>query len=574
MRAGRLLRSIAVAACFVLAFEAVARQAHLLDPTDRPDPYLGFPGTSPLYRPEVADDGSDVMRRSPNKDHQYRPEEFPATKPAGEFRVFCIGGSSVRLDAFMTPDGSFSHMLEMYLQGALPRGMTPRVINAGGGGAGSVQNLETVREALDLQPDLLVVYPEGGEKNLIPPAPQGLMARADDASPARVVTRRLLAPLRLYVAAREFYDWLLPSTPDTANSLSAFSAFSMYTIARPFGPESFSRLFEMKHDSVPELMPHPIPAEEITHAHARFVRNLETMGELAHARGVPLLFVYPVRNIKASLYLRFHVDPSEILPGHITEWHQLYADGLKKKHDGQLAEAIVKLRSVRKQYVDDRDEILAFDLGECFEQLQRWDDAREEYEKPYLRHPMRALIAEAAQSAGVPTVDPFPYLIKVAEHGLPGFDEFTDSFHPMPKVSRIIARAILDGIRKQGIVPGLREDGSPEMGSADQRVQGLVASCRIPIPNRMYHAILDGNDAEAIALGRSIPVDQLYSDLHIFEAMYLGWALTRTGDLDGARAVYDGLHASKWTPKTSLPPLDSNKDIITNAYGGDLFSWF
>jgi hypothetical protein len=573
MRAGRLIRSIAVAACFMLAFEVVARQARWLDPTDLPDPYLGFPGTSPLYRPEPAGDGSFVMRRSPNK-NLYRPEEFPAVKPPGEYRVFCIGGSSVRLDLFMEPDGSFSNMLELYLQGALPDGRTARVVNAGGGGAGSVHNLETLREALELEPDLLVVYPEGGEKNLIPPAPQGLMARADDASPARVAARRALAPSRLYVAARELYNRLMPYEASTANSLSAFSAFAIYAISRPFTAESFTRLFEMKQDRIPPLMPHPIPAEEIEHAHARFVRNLEEMAELAAERGVPLLFVYPVRNIKASFYLRFHVDPSEIQPGRITEWHRLYDEGLGAKRAGRWAEAIVRLRAVRRTYVEDRDEILAYDVGECFEKLERWAEAREEYEKPYLQHPMRGLIAQAAAARGVPVIDPYPYLLKISAHQLPGFDEFSDSFHPMPVTSRVIARAIMDGIRAEELVPGLAAPDAPSMNTADQLVQRVIARCRLPAPNRMYRALIAGDNQEAIRLGRAVPLEKLYSDEHIYEAIYLGWALTREGDVQGARAVYDGLKSSSWRPPVALPPMDTDEDIVLHAYGGDLFSWF
>jgi len=573
MRAGRLTRSIAVAACFVLAFEVVARLTGWLDPTDRPDPYLGFPGTSPLYRTERADDGSTVMRRSPNKG-MYRPEEFPAEKPAGEFRVFCIGGSSVRLDLFMDPDGSFSNMLEIYLQKALPEGRTARVINAGGGGAGSVHNLETLREVLDLQPDLLVVYPEGGEKNLIPPAPQGLMARADDASPARVLARRLLAPLRSYVAARELYNASLPDRAKAAANLSVFAIFAAYSITRPFSADNFTRLFELKRDRVPPLLAHPIPAEEITHAHERFERNLLKMAELAKDQGIPLLFVYPLRNIEASFYLRFHVDPSEILPGQVAAWRLAYEDGLRAKREGRWAEAIVALRAVRTHYVEDHDEILAYYLGECFERLGRWEEARAEYEKPYLRHPMRALITKAAAESGVPLIDPYPYLIRISEHGLPGYAEFSDSFHPLPKVSRMIARAIIDGIRTQDLVPGLRPADAPALAAADQFVQRLIASCPEPIALRMLRAIESGDNKEAIRLGRTLPRDQLYSELHIFEAIYLGWALTRDGDLGGAREVYEGLKSSPWRPPGGLPPLETDADIVINAYGGDLFAWF
>jgi tetratricopeptide (TPR) repeat protein len=299
------------------------------------------------------------------------------------------------------------------------------------------------------------------------------------------------------------------------------------------------------------------------------------MADLAAARGVPLLFVDPLRNIKASFYLRFHVDPDDIVPGELVAWHQLYEQGLADKRAGRWAEAAVKLRGVRKHYVKDEDEILAFYIGECLEKLGRYDDARAEYEKPYLRHPMRGLIAEAAQARHVPVVDPYPYLLKLAEHGLPGYDEFSDSFHPMPAVSRIIARSIVDGLRAHDLVPGLAPADAPALATAEQLVQRLVQRCQLPVPSRMYSAIANGDYKEAIRLGRTVPADQLYTDSHVFEAIYLGWALTRDGDLAGAREVYDGLRASPWSRSLgSLPPLETDADIVINAYGGDVFSWF
>src|SRR5262245_61217425 len=129
MRVPRLLRSVAVCALLLVAFEVAARHFGWLDPTERADPYMGFPGTSPLYRVERPDDGSEVFHRSPNKD-KYREATFDARKPPREFRVFCVGGSSVRSEAFLSPDASFPHLLELYLAGLLAD-REPRVINAG-----------------------------------------------------------------------------------------------------------------------------------------------------------------------------------------------------------------------------------------------------------------------------------------------------------------------------------------------------------------------------------------------------------------------------------------------------------
>lgn len=567
----RLLRSVAVCALVVLAFELASHQFGWLDPTERDDPYLGFPGTSPLFRVERAADGAEVFSRSPNKD-SYRAASFPVEKSPREFRVFCVGGSSVRSDAFMNPDASFPHLLEIYL-GSLLADMAPRVINAGGGGAGSIQNLEVVREVLKEQPDLLVIYPEGGEKNLVPPLPQGVMARADDASPLRVFARRHLAPLRLYGAVRLAYQKLLPRQPRGATSPSAFSAMALSAVSQPFTPATFTRLFELKHDRVPPVMPHPIPAEEVEHAHQRFVRNLVTMAELAREAGVPILFVQPVRNIKASFYLRFHIDPSEIRDGDVDGWRAAWEAGLAAKRAGNWAQAVAALQRVRDFYVEDRDEILAFDIAECLEQLGRYEEAQAEYAKPYLEHPMHQLILQAGAEQDVPVVDPFPDLVASAQHGIPGYDFFTDAFHPMPATSRIIALSILDEVRALGLGGRQRPESHAAFEAGEKRVQDIVRRSPAPKANLMLRAILAGDYDEAVRIGRSVPEDVLL-ETGLTESLYLGWALTKSGDLPAARKLFAKLRAKTWKPWLVPPDLDSDEDMVRNAFAGDLFAWF
>jgi tetratricopeptide (TPR) repeat protein len=571
MRVPRLVRSAAVCTLFVLAFELAARHFGWFDPTERDDPYLGFPGTSPLYRVERAEDGSEVYSRSPNKD-RYRAVSFPVEKPPREFRVFCVGGSSVRSDAFMNPDASFPHLLEIYLT-ALLADRVPRVINAGGGGAGSIQNLEVVREVLDDQPDLLVIYPEGGEKNLVPPLPQGVMARADDASPLRVFARRHLAPLRLYGAVRLAYDDLLPRQLNATLQASAFSTMSLSAIAQPFSPTTFSRVFEFKLDRVPPVMPHPIPVEEIEHAHQRFERNLDTMAELARAAGVPILFVQPLRNIKASFYLRFHIDPSEIRDGDVDGWRAAYEAGLAAKRAGDWEQAVTALRAVREFYPVDRDEILAFDLGECLEQLGRYEEAQAEYAKPYLEHPMHALIAKAGADEGVPVVDPFPDLVAIAEHGIPGFDFFTDSFHPMPVTSRVVAQSVIKELRELGLGGRQRPEAHAAFAAEEKRVQDIIDRSPAPKGNLMMRAILAGDYDEAVRIGQSIPEANLL-DTGLTESFYLGWALTKADEPLEARRLFAKMRARQWKPWITAPVLATDEDLVKYVFGGDLWAWF
>lgn len=562
-----LLRRTAVAVLFVLAFEALARTGGWLDRTERPDPYQGFPGTSPLYRVERGDDGVELLRRSPNKPN-YNQASFAAEKPAGEFRVFCIGGSSVRSVDFIEPDATFPGMLEVYLRARLP-GQTVRVVNSGGGGTGSVQNLEVVREVLEYQPDLLIVYPEGGEKNLIPPSPQGVMAKKDDAAPLRPWARSLLARLRLYHGIRELYQRVQPARRE-ASAPSAFSQFVLAAIARPFAPDTFTRFLEFKKDRVPPLMPHAIAPDEIQHAHARFQRNLAEMARLARERGVAILFVLPVRNVKASFYLRFHVDPAEIQPGRLDEWREHYAAGVEAKRQGRYPMAVERLSAARACYVDDQDEILAFYLGECFEQLGRFEEARAEYEKPLLRHPMRGLIRAVAEREGVTVIDPLPALAALAPHGIAGYEWFTDAFHPMPATNHVIAKSVLDDAARAA---GAASVAPERIAQAESFLDALEQRHQASRANQMLRAIESGDCERAIRIAEALPETKLVNEA-VIEALYYGWALTRKGDLAKARVFYAKLRAAHSANVGLVPPLDTDEQIVTSAFGGDLFSWF
>ncbi|HVQ25221.1 MAG TPA: tetratricopeptide repeat protein, partial [Planctomycetota bacterium] len=496
-----------------------------------------------------------------------------AVKPPGEYRVFCIGGSSVRSEIWLNPDGSFPGLLATELWGRLPN-VTPQVINAGGGGQGSVQNLEVLREVLDLQPDLIVVYPEGGEKNTIPPSPQAALAVKDDESPLRASARRCLNRLRSYQAAKLAYQALLPRAPAGGDVSSAFSALATFAVSRPYRAENFIRPFEMKLDGVPVLMEHPIPAAEIERAHARFLRNLATMAALCKERGVPLLFVQPVRNLEAVFYLRFHIAPEEIQAGRIAEWRQLYERAVALRHEQRWEQALAALGQLRQLYVEDRDELAAFLAGDCLLQLGRPADALREFERPYLQHPMRGLIERAGQQAGVPVVDPYPAVLAVSTGGIPGYEEFTDSFHPMPKVNRAIAVAIADAMAAAGIGPPQRPADSPERAAASARLDAVVAGIPVPLHTAIVSAILHGDPQQAIALGRTMPEAEMMK-MQPVTAVYLGWALAKTGDDAAAREWYRKLREqTSYARSKNLPPLNTDEDIVRNAFAGDVFAWF
>jgi tetratricopeptide (TPR) repeat protein len=572
-RLARTLRRVGVGALFLVALELALRGLGAFDPTELADPYLGFPGTAPLYRLEKDASGELVHRTSPNKRNAYQDLAFPRAKAPREFRAFTVGGSSIQAAFYREPPSSMSDFLQLYLRAGLPD-RAPRVINCGGGATGSVQNLEVVREVLDLEPDLIVVYPEGGEKNAIVPAPGGVLAVRDAASPARVAARRLLAPLRVYVAGRELLQALVPGSR-AARRLSAFSAIVAHAYSRPFGPDSFGRLFELKHDKRPVLMEHVIPAAEMQRGRERFRRDLAAMAELAAERGVPLCFVHPQRNLESSFYLRFHVAPAEIRPGEIAAWTQAYDRALEAKRAGRFAEALRSFEAVRATYVADRDEILAFFMAECLTALGRDEEALREYAHPLERHPLRAILSEVAAEKGVPLIDPFPALVEAAGGKAPGYALFVDSYHPLPHGQQVLARAIFAQLVEQRVVDGLLPWHEIRIDAADAACNEIVRESNqrnVGASNFLAQAVRTGDFERAVDIGRRQGEEWLLrTPVTLIE---YGWALTSTGRIDEARALFERSRAVLFPEGAASPDLSSSAAMIEHAFAGDVFAYF
>lgn len=564
------LTGMLVGALFLGSTELGLRSVGAFDPTELPDPYMGFPGSGPLYR-KVEKQGQAIFEVSPNKLQRYRAQQFPCEKAAREFRVFCLGGSSVMSEHYKKPDGSFPNFLQLYLR-ALSTKRMARVINAGGAGTGSVQNLEVLREVVHKGADLIVLYPEGGEKNLIPPAPGGLLALRDEQSPARVYARRHLAELHTYCAARELFAAALPANPTGTRLPSAFSTIVAHALSKPFSEQTFSRLFELKQDRPPVLMDSPIPSEEIQRANARFRESLQEGARIAHEAGAGLLLVLPQHNLEHSFYLRFHITPEELRPGTEAQWRARYAEGLALKREGRAAAALPVLESIRELYTQDRDDILAYYIAQCHGELGRHDEELRELRAIYERHPMIRELRALAAEQGIPLVDPFDALLEAANGRVPGHDFFSDAYHPMPHTSRIIARTIAKAVEANGLLPGSQGFGTRRMQNCEKACERMLEQVSLPVHYRIFAAIRAKDYDQAVAIAQSMPAKRFYGSP--VAPFYLGWALTRAQRFEDARIVFQELQQRFGDETLELPDLDTDEGLIIHAFQGDVFAIF
>lgn len=138
-----------VLAFFALA-EAAARVWEVWRPPLSEDIGQGFTEKSRLFVPDPADSGR--MITSPTKTASFHDQHFDMPKPAGTFRIFALGESSVNY-----LDYEFSIMPER-LSGELPGAPNVEILNCGGLSYGSHRIQLIAAEILQYDPDLVLLY--------------------------------------------------------------------------------------------------------------------------------------------------------------------------------------------------------------------------------------------------------------------------------------------------------------------------------------------------------------------------------------------------------------------------------
>ena len=117
------------------------------------DPYVSFGEIRPLF---VPDERGDRYETAEERLHFFRRQSFSAIKGDDSFRVFVLGGSTVQGRPWSV-ETSFGTWLELALKAAAPD-TDWEVINCGGISYASYRLVPIMREVLDYEPDLFVIY--------------------------------------------------------------------------------------------------------------------------------------------------------------------------------------------------------------------------------------------------------------------------------------------------------------------------------------------------------------------------------------------------------------------------------
>jgi lysophospholipase L1-like esterase len=229
------------------------------------DPFVGFTGTQPLFVPDAA---GQQMMIAPQRQTFFYPEQFPREKPADEFRIFCLGGSTVAGRPF-APDTSFTRWLEISLNTADSE-RSYRVVNCGGISYASYRLVPILKEILQYDPDLVVLMTGHNE----------------------FLESRTYAIPKKFSFLEPGYTHFLAHTRTGQLALEIGKAFSSKQIDPPNRPlleEEVSALLD-QNGGLDEYQYDPAWQANVNH---HFAFNLQRMANLCREAGVPSIWISP-----------------------------------------------------------------------------------------------------------------------------------------------------------------------------------------------------------------------------------------------------------------------------------------
>ncbi len=434
-----------------VACEALLRALDWQRPDLHDDPFVGFSAVHPLFVLDTTGTRYEIPRPLYKF---FGPESFDAVKPPGEFRIFCLGGSTV-LGRPFAKETSFTTWLELSLRAAAPAHPW-RVVNCGGSSYASYRIVEILKEVLTHQPNLVII--DMGHNEFL----EDRTYRHIKGVPSLV--RR---PLALASRLRTFS--MLRTGVETL--VGRRRANEPAQGARPvLGPEVEARL-DYEGGLATYHADEAWQRDVIDH----FEYNLRRMVRMTQAARVPLILVNPVYNLDTPPFKSEH--RRDLSARNRQRFEQLWEDA--RAHFGDsLPEAIALLE--KAVAIDDQHAGIHYALAKCYQQMGLMDKARASFMQAKERDvcPLRSLeaINQAVLDVGRETDTPVVDLVRVfaarSAGGIIGDDWLVDHVHPSINGHQLVARMLFDEMVREGFLrprPGWEAE-------RDQRYRDQLAS--------------------------------------------------------------------------------------------------
>lgn len=392
----------------------------VLDLPKRPaaiDPYVDLHHLRPLFELN-----EETQRFSIGKErlHLFRPASFDVRKPPGKFRAFALGGSTTQGEPYST-ETAFPEWMKLNLQAQSPE-TDFEVINCGGLSYASYRVLAILREVLEYDPDLIVIYTGHNEFLEQRTYTNWKPVSARSNAIARLAQMRTVQLVRSLVSP--------PVDRATAPSQTELSSEVDALLDYSGGLNDYHR-----ND----------PWREPVVDHFRW--NIEQMIHACRARHVPLILVRPVSNLCDCPPFKFEVDTTLSTDKQL-EFTQHW-DALRANRD-EVQDPLTEVAYLLS--IDPQHAGALYLKGRLLADQGNWDDAKDYFiaARDADVCPLRAItpiadtVSELAHKFNVPLVDAEHLLAEVSEHQIPGSQWLVDHVHPTIEGHQRIGEALAE----------------------------------------------------------------------------------------------------------------------------------
>ena len=405
-----------------LALELALVILDVANPSLADDPLSGFSQSGRLFELDQRD---EVYRTATARGLFFGDQEFAAEKPEDGFRVFCLGGSTVRGRPFTT-ESSFTRWLDLELADR-SEGRTIEAVNCGGLSYASYRLRPIVAEVLRYRPDLIVVA-TGHNEFLEDRSYRGLKDR--NAAVAWLEDRAM--SLRTVTWCRR---WLQSDEPEKQSE----------------GPEEVQARLDEQRGFASYFR----DAEWQDEVVSQYVESLKAMIAACRRAEVPLVLVRLGSNLRDCPPFKSE-HRAGITPGELSTWQAAMDAGVVATDERRLDQALMAFREAEE--IDDQFALVAWRIARTLDRLGRPEEAATAYRRARDLDvcPLRMItrldksLQRVASQSGTPLVDAAGAIEADSDDGLPGSDWYVDHVHPTLRGQQRIAELLVEEIGRGG----------------------------------------------------------------------------------------------------------------------------
>ena len=442
-RGRRRLFALLIGLTPFIILELTLRVLGVGTPTDL---HAGF-GTAPLF--ELSED-EQTYRTALAREQFFVADEFDARKPDKEFRIFCLGGSTVQGRPFR-PETSFGGWMQVELN-ARDSTRTYRTVNCGGISYASYRLRPVLAEVLNYEPNLIIIA-TGHNEFLEDRTYSGMKSR----STGEVWMDDLAGSLHTVAAVRELLgtaarkepgeedDGELPEKVETR--LDNDAGYASYHRDEKW----YQQVCEQYRDSVDEMV---------------------TMCEEAE---VPLVLVHLGSNLRDCPPFKSEHAPDLSVEDE-QRWQQLFETATRADDPARALDLYLQAEELDPTYP-----LLQYRVGRCFDRLGQPEKALAAYRSARdldvcplrMVSQMEENLLEIARRREVPLIDVRKSVAALGPDSTGGQESYIDHVHPNINSHQVIASLIVKHLVKAGTVSGVALSKTQIRDARKQHVRAL-----------------------------------------------------------------------------------------------------